>query len=258
LRSPLCLNSSLSMIPRTKFARPFLSYLGAVVLLIALAIAIHVDAYRETIIRASTDVGKFNVRSALLAPVVDSSPAMLSPQGRVTRYFMGLEGDRSLNAAMVIEQMHSGFIRYSVGLRLASGAEQWIALIAPPGGLRLEMRDMTGDNVPNDLVVTPALLHWPLAVVLKDGHDHFSVTISANFPGAWGSGGNRASKTRDAQCSVLLIPSRFRTPSRTNAGTLFPPQVQENSPSAIAHMAPMHLASPSGFGRAPPALITKI
>jgi hypothetical protein len=228
------------------------------VLLLAFAIAIRADAHREMVIGAQTDAGKFNPRSKPLATVVDCGPGTLSPKGRVTRYFMGLEGDRTLNAATVVEQIDSGFIRYTVGLRLNSGSEQWIALTAPPGGLRLEMRDMTGDHVPNDLVVTPALFHWPLAVVLKDGHDHFSVTISANFPGSWGSGGNRASKARDVQCSVLLIPSRFRIPSRTKTGILFAPRVQKDFPSAIAQTPPMHLASPCSFGRAPPELITEI
>jgi hypothetical protein len=226
--------------------------------LLVFALPIGLDAYSQAATNAQTALSNVNGEGKTLATLVDSDASTLSTQGRVTRYFMGFEGDRSLSTAMVIEQMHSGSIRYTVGLRLASGSEQWITLAAPPGGLRFEMRDMTGDNVPNDLVVTPALFHSPLAVVLKDGHDHFSVTISANFPGSWGSGSNRASKTRDVQCSLLLIPSRFRTPGRTKAGILFPPRIQKSFPSDIAQMAPMHRASPCSFGRAPPALTTEI
>lgn len=224
--------------------------------MLVFALPTGLDAYSQAVTNARTALSNVNGEGKTLATLVDSDAPTLSTQGRVTRYFMGFEGDRSLDAATVVEQTRTGLMRYTLGLRLASGTEQWIALMAPPGGLRIEMRDMTGDHVPNDLVVTPALFDWPLAVLLKDSRDHFSVAISAVFPGSLGSGRNQASKARDVQCAALLITSGFKARSRTNGRGLFPPHPQENVSFAIAQTATTRLASSSSFGRSPPALIT--
>src|SRR5581483_10434645 len=63
-------------------------------------------------------------------------------------------------------------VRYTLRLSTGSGGEQSIDVVAPPGGVQLALRDMTGDKVVNDLVVTPVLLHWPLTVLVNDGHNH--------------------------------------------------------------------------------------
>jgi len=137
-------------------------------------------------------------------------------------------------------------------LQLSSGAEQSIAVMGPPGGLRPEVQDMTGDGVRNDLVLTPALIHWPLTVLVNDGHDHFVVAISSPLPGALGTGEDRASGTHYSQSNVALIFSRFKADSLANCERPFLPQYQEAlaspiAPSAIARMG--HAFSP---GRAPP------
>jgi hypothetical protein len=43
------------------------------------------------------------------------------------------------------------------------------------------MRDMSGDSVANDLVLTSKLLGLPPIVLLDEGHDHLTV---ASSPGA--------------------------------------------------------------------------
>jgi hypothetical protein len=95
-------------------------------------------------------------------------------QGRI----QGVKADHSLEAAIVAEQVFARYSLYTVRLQFASGAEQSIAITAPPGGLRPEMWDMSGDNVPNDLVLTSRLLRSPLIVLLNDGHDHLTVAVS--------------------------------------------------------------------------------
>src|SRR5579862_3751346 len=85
----------------------------------------------------------------------------------VAHYALGFRGDRSLDLATVVEEAIAPSTLYIVQLQLSSGAEQSIAVAAPPGGLQLEMRDMTGDRVPNDLVLTPTLLRWPLTVLVN-------------------------------------------------------------------------------------------
>src|SRR5579863_9420324 len=63
---------------------------------------------------------------------------------KVRNYFMDLAGDHSLDVATVIEQSSPGYTKYTVQLHLASGVEQSVVVAAPPGGLQIEMHDMTG------------------------------------------------------------------------------------------------------------------
>ena len=112
-----------------------------------------------------------------------------------------LDAGSALGAEAIVSENLAPSTRYTIDVRLADGSEQLIPITAPPGGLQLEIRDMTGDNVQNDLVVRPALTHWPLIVLLNDGHDHFTVAISATLPSSMDSG-SRASQGR----------SKLRTP----------------------------------------------
>jgi hypothetical protein len=98
---------------------------------------------------------------------------------------LDFDGDHSLDAATVIEQPSVGYAKYTVQLHLASGAEQSFVVMAPPGGLQVEMRDMTGDNIPNDVVLRPALLRWLPTVLVNDGHQHFEVAWSGPDPGSF-------------------------------------------------------------------------
>ena len=99
-----------------------------------------------------------------------------------------LDADSALRAEAVVSENLAPSTGYTIDVRLADGTEQLIPITAPPGGLQLQVRDMTGDNVQNDLVVRPALTHWPLIVLLNDGHNHFTVAISATLPSSMDSG----------------------------------------------------------------------
>lgn len=174
----------------------------------------------------------------------------------VTRDALSFDGDRSLDVAIAVDQIRSAYTRYTIRLRLTSGAEQSIAVSAPPGGLRPEVRDMTGDNVRNDLILAPALLQWPLTVLVNDGHDHFVLAVSAASPDSLASGEAEASKG-DVQSTAALTSSGFRTGALSSDGRLFRPQPQESIPRHTAQAESNRLGHPSSSGRAPPVLVSK-
>jgi hypothetical protein len=114
------------------------------------------------------------------------------------------------------------------------------------------MQDMSGDKIPNDLVLRPALLSWLPTVLLNDGHDHYAVAISGTDPGSVSSGQGLAPRGSDYQGTVALMSSGFKASGLMNEGGVFLPQVQEEllSPTTRA-IAPSLSYSPSS-GRAPP------
>src|ERR1700676_4675052 len=93
--------------------------------------------------------------------VAPESPESVN-QNRVTRFVTRFDGDHSLDTAIVAEQVFGRYTLYTVRLQFASGAEQSLAITAPPGGLQPAMRDMSGDKIPNDLVLSSVLLRFHL------------------------------------------------------------------------------------------------
>jgi hypothetical protein len=191
------------------------------------------------------------VAERVSAPAAPESPAM-GKQGEVTSYVMDFEGDHSLNVATVVEQLRGGYASYTVQLHLASGAEQSVAVTAPPGGLRLEMRDMTGDNVANDLVLRPALIHWLPTVLVNDGHDHFAVVISNPRPDSLSSGQELESGGSDARGTAAMMPSGFKAGGLTRDRELFP-QLREFLFSPTTRAVFPRWEHTTSSGRAPPA-----
>jgi hypothetical protein len=95
----------------------------------------------------------------------------------------------------------SGGTNYWIQLQLTSAGRQFIQLVAPPGGLVIEARDVNGDHTV-DLVLATAWLRQPVAIFLNDGHGIFSRAEATAFPGAfsnsttnWGSGANLSTET---------------------------------------------------------------
>jgi hypothetical protein len=178
--------------------------------------------------------------------------------GDESRRATDIDGDRGLDVATVVEQPSARYAQYTVQLQLASGLEESIAVVAPPGGLQLEMLDMTGDNVANDLILIPSLVRWPLTVLLNDGHDHYTVAITGQLPDRLGSGEDRASSSQHVQSIVALLSSAFESSCLANARTLFAPQMDSKPLFSIASTVAEHLSFLPGAGRAPPASLTKI
>jgi hypothetical protein len=171
---------------------------------------------------------------------------------QVTQYAMDFDGDHSLDLATVIEQAVGSYVRYTVQLRLASGTEQSIDVTAPSGGLELEMQDMSGDRVPNDLILRPALARWLPTVLLNDSHDHFAVVISATDSGFLASGQELASRGNEDQGTIALISSGFKAGRPVSDGGLFLPQFQEELHSPTTQTNAKSLRHSSSSGRAPP------
>ena len=190
-----------------------------------------------------------------LRPPAHDAPA---PDGfddrlEVRQYFMDFDGDHSLDVATVIEQPVGGYARYTIHLQLASGVEQSIDLMAPRGGLQVEMQDMSGDKIPNDLILRPAFLKWLPTVLLNDGHDHFAVAITGPGSTSLSSGQELAPRGGGDQGTFALLSPGFKTKDLKKGGGLFLPQVQEEILSSATKVIAQSLDYTFLSGRAPPA-----
>jgi hypothetical protein len=185
---------------------------------------------------------------SLVLTLVSNSTGSAS-RGRVLHIDSSADSSRSLvNAAWNV--------RYTVRLKLDTGDEQSVTVIAPPGGLQLVMRDMTGDHVPNDVVVTPALLHWPLTVLVNDGHQ-FSVAISGTFPNS-ASDRDRASSRQGMWESSALPAGNGETHAAGIRGrVVFPPQCEAFFSPVVTTVTASRTVG-SGPERAPPSFVTNI
>jgi hypothetical protein len=190
-------------------------------------------------------------RTSLSAGTAFAYPAP-NKQPEVKNYFLDFDGDHSLDAATVIEQPSAGYTKYTVELHLASGAEQSVVVTAPPGGLQVEMRDMTGDKVPNDVVLRPALLRRLPTVLVNDGHEHFDVAVSGTDPSSLSTNENLGSRRRDSQTFALLTASGFKAVHLPNSRRVFDPQLQECLFSTFNRTVTDRLGHASSSGRAPP------
>ena len=236
-----------------KFDLKLVTILWTVAVSLAIPLCAGARQRSEDVGRRSTQADANEiVAEAVSAPAAPESPA-LGNHRRVTQYVMDFDGDHSLDLATVVEQAIGEYSRYTVQLQLASGAEQSIAVTAPPGGLRLEMRDMTGDNVANDLVLTPALIQWLPTVLVNDGHDHFAVVISNHPRDSLSCGQDLESGGSAARGTAALMPSGFKAGGLTRGRELFP-QLRELllAPTTQAVFPRWEHATSSG--RAPPTL----
>jgi len=191
---------------------------------------------------------------AVISPPNAPEPSALSNPRTVARYATRFEGDHSLDAATVTELISAPRTLYTVRLQFASGAEQSISVTAPPGGLQPEMRDMSGDSVANDLVLSPKLLGLPPIVLLNEGHDHLTVAIS---PDAFASGEDRASGSHEVHRASALLSAKFKAAELSNRGGLHCPEAQENLLSSIALIFAKPAEYASISGRAPPAFVAQ-
>ena len=193
----------------------------------------------------------------VIVPTAEGSAISASNKhSEVKNYFMDFDGDHSLDVATVIEQPSAGYTKYTVQLYLASGVEQSIVVSAPPGGLQVEMHDMTGDKVPNDVVLRPALVRWLPTVLVNDGHEHFEVAVTGPDPSSFSSGEELGSRRHDSQTFALLMSSGFKAVHLPNSRTLFDPQLRECLFSSFTQTISDRLGHASSSGRAPPLITT--
>lgn len=200
--------------------------------------------------RFQPDSNNYELTSTPNSTVPD--PSGWNNHGKVTRFATRLEGDHSLDATVIAEQVFARFTLYEVHLEFASGAEQTFAIAAPPGGLQPELRDMSGDSVPNDLVLTSSLLHKPLIVLVNDGHGHLAVPGS---PFRLGDDEERASGPNQDHHFLGLQSAGFKSSGLVDDGGLFPPEAGEQSLSSVAPILQNSSPCSSRSERAPPTLV---
>jgi hypothetical protein len=181
--------------------------------------------------------------------------ATISPSenhSEIRKYFMDFDGDHSLDVATVIEQSSAGYTKYTVQLHLASGAEQSVVVSAPPGGLQVEMLDMTGDKVQNDVVLRPALVRWLPTVLVNDGHEHFEVAVSGTDHNHILSNEDLGSRRHDTQTFALLMSSGFRAVHLPDSRRWFDKHLRKRLFTSFTQTGTDRLGHASSPGRAPP------
>jgi hypothetical protein len=187
------------------------------------------------------------------AGILHRSPAVAAQANDSLRQD-GLDADSALGAEAVVSENLAPSTGYTIDVRLADGSEQLIPITAPPGGLELQVRDMTGDNVQNDLVVRPALTHWPLIVLLNDGHNHFTVAISATLPSSMDSG-SRLSRSQRVPDGTVLVSFASKAGASASDGQFLVPKLRQGFLSSFTQSATNQTDRISVSGRAPPAKI---
>jgi hypothetical protein len=140
----------------------------------------------------------------------------------------------------------------------ASGVDESIPVVAPPGGLLVEIRDMTGDKVWNDLVLRPALFQTSLGVLVNDGRDRFTTAVSAELPGSVDTGQHQATGAEQIQEVAASNSSRPRIADPSHSRRFIAPQLQADNLSRVTAASPAGSRSNSLPGRAPPATTVEI
>ena len=202
-------------------------------LLLGLALTLAVGPCSQSV---TFDRGRFDADISGHAAAAPDSVVWANHR-EVTRYATAFDGDHSLEAATVAEQAFARYVLYVVRLKFASGTEQSLAVVAPPGGLQPEMRDMSGDSVPNDLVLSSRLLRSPLVVVLNNGHDQLMVAI---WPGSFATGEGRASGPHEFHNSLALASGSFKVRALANSEGLLLPQLEQSFLSPVAEILTLH------------------
>lgn len=244
------ITNSMKLAAKIDFRRAWTLWAAILVLTLPLSVSA-CDLSRDI----SRDSDRADASAKLPSTALSATPATNNyPQ--VRNYFMNFAGDHSLDLATVTEQVFTGYATYTVQLRLASGAEQSVVVSAPPGGLQIEMHDMTGDKVPNDLVLRPVLFRWLPTVFVNDGHDHFALAISGTDPRSFSSSGGYGSQNRDCQSFALLTSSGFKTVALAIHDATFGAQSQRSFVFSFTSSTALRLGHASSPGRAPPVTIS--
>jgi hypothetical protein len=196
------------------------------------------------------ETSRKSIQVPALTPGVEQQLAVIAPL-KITRAVMNFGDDHSLAVTTSVEQNISGIVHYSVQLQLDSGAPEFFVVAAPSGGLQVELQDMTGDNVANDLLLRPAFLDQLPTVLVNDGQDHFTVAISAGDPASISCRQSMDSGGSESRGTIGLMSSGFRAGGLRHDDELFP-QLREISFASVSQFFARESEQSSSSGRAPP------
>jgi hypothetical protein len=149
----------------------------------------------------------------------------------------------------------SGDSTYWIQFQFSTAGRQSLQLVAPPGGLRIEARDVNGDHAV-DLVFTTAWFKQPVAILLNDGHGSFSRVEPTAFPGVFSD-----SKTSWVS-GTRLAPAATGLPPQSRAGVDKAekrPRQERPSAGLVLRAVPAFPADTFLFisaGRAPPPAVS--
>jgi hypothetical protein len=119
-----------------------------------------------------------NDLALLSAPQSSTGPSLALPYFAIGDF----DGDQKPDLATVqVDPYTQRDSRYSIHLQLSFGASSAIGLTAPFGGLLLSAKDVNGDSA-IDLVVTTAVGHKLVTVLVNDGHGNFTFAEEGAFP----------------------------------------------------------------------------
>jgi len=186
---------------------------------------------------------------------IQNGPAASARPG-LTVAIADFDGDQRPDLASIqIGHDGCGSSAYWIQFQLSTAGRQFIQLVAPPGGLRVEARDVNGDHAV-DLVFTTTWFRQPVAILLNDGHGSFSRAEPNAFPGVfsesnthWVAGGQLAA------ASVGLPPQSRPGIDEAEKG----PLQKRPSIGLVLHSVPAFPAGTFLFasaGRAPPTALS--
>jgi hypothetical protein len=170
------------------------------------------------------------------------------------------DGDRKPDLATVEIQKGSSASRtqYSIRLQLTLGATQVFGVTAPAGGLQIVAKDVNGDDA-LDVVVSTALQHEQVAVLLNDGHGKFTLADPSAFPDLMRNSQADWSGATTQICDNAAIPSSWSSAKASGvcAGVFLTGNDAELTPLSDFRL---HAAQPvfGCSGRAPPFAVLHV
>lgn len=164
-------------------------------------------------------------------------------------------GDGNPDLATVVpDRLQPRAAQYVVEVQLSEGGHQFLRVTAPFGGLRIAAKDLTG-NGNLDLVVHVGRSPVPAAVLLNDGHGHFSPVEPSAFARVAGDGVPRPQlSAKHFSFGATPIFSESHSVGLRSASDRNPPV----PPSSLALANQQILVASNlfvGVGRAPPSAV---
>src|SRR5271170_3863282 len=166
------------------------------------------------------------------------------------------DGDHRLDFASIQTGRDScGGSAYWIQFQLSTAGRQSIQLVAPPGGLRIEARDVNGDHAV-DLVFTTAWFRQPVAILLNDGHGSFSRAEPTAFPSVFNDPQTRWLAGKHPAPAAVGLPPQ----SRVGVDEAAKAPLREPAPAGFTLTSipafPAHTILLLSAGRAPPFAVS--